>query len=68
MEKCIRTPQNDNHNEMHNYRNHATAATQPNRSVKLLLVGGDNANGNQKIEKNIEISKKMDFSLMKKCM
>ena len=43
MEKCIRTPQNDNHNEMHNYRNHAITATHKNRSVKLLLVGVTNA-------------------------
>ena len=61
MEKCIRTPQNDNHNEMHNYRNHAITATHKNRSVKLLWVGVTTQLENQKIENIYRFPKKISF-------
>ena len=50
---------------MHNYRNHATAATQPNRSVKLLLVGVTTQNENQKIGKKYIDFQKSVFYLLK---
>ena len=39
------SPQNDYHNEMHNYRNHAKTATQRKPKRKTAFDGGGDANG-----------------------
>ena len=45
--------------------NHAKTATHRNRSAKLLLIGGDNANGKSENRKIYKFPKKWDFRFEK---